>query len=210
MKKNDGSPGFGSSFAKRRFSQGTGTIMKRPILLLGNPTLRQTCSKVTNFNDAALKKEIADLKEALDDFRAQHGFGRGIAAIQIGIRKRMIALNLGKETFIAINPTIVAHSSKKIALWDDCMSFPSLVVRVVRSAGVSIQYQNEEGEALHWNDLSKAESELLQHELDHLNGILAIDRAITNKDIVYKEEFEKNREHYESMVEYHIVSTIPH
>ncbi len=184
--------------------------MKRAILLLGNPTLRQTCSQVTNFTDAALKEEIADLKEALDDFRAQHGFGRGIAAIQIGIRKRMIALNLGKETFIAINPIIVARSSKKITLWDDCMSFPSLVVRVVRSSGVSIEYQNEEGEATHWNNLSEAESELLQHELDHLDGILAIDRAITKKDIVYKEEFEKNKEHYESMVAYHMVSTIPH
>jgi len=70
--------------------------MIRPILLLGNPNLRESCSTITNFNNPELKEEIGDLKEALNNFRTQNGFGRGIAAIQIGIMKRMIALNLGK------------------------------------------------------------------------------------------------------------------
>ncbi len=82
------------------------------------------------------------------------------------------------------------------------MSFPNLVVRVLRNAKISIQYQTEEGETVNWNDLSEAESELIQHEMDHLDGILAIDRAITNRDILYKEEYEKNKRHYESLVDY--------
>ena len=182
--------------------------MIRPILLLGNPNLRVSCSPITDFSDPELKEEISDLKEALDNFRTQNGFGRGIAAIQTGIMKRMIALNLGNETFVIINPISTKMSSETITLWDDCMSFPDLVVRVIRNSKISIQYQNEQGEIVNWNDLSEAESELLQHEMDHLDGILAIDLAITNKDILYKEEYEKNKKYYESMVDYRIVSTI--
>jgi len=88
------------------------------------------------------------------------------------------------------------------------MSFPDLVVRVSRNSKISIRYHNEKGEVVNWNDLSEAESELIQHEADHLDGILAIDRAITIKDILYKEEYEKNKNYYESLVDYRIVSTI--
>ena len=182
--------------------------MIRPILLLGNPNLRESCSTITNFNNPELKEEIGDLKEALNNFRTQNGFGRGIAAIQIGIMKRMIALNLGKETFVIVNPVITKRSTETITLWDDCMSFPDLVVRVSRNSKISIRYHNEKGEVVNWNDLSEAESELIQHEADHLDGILAIDRAITIKDILYKEEYEKNKNYYESLVDYRIVSTI--
>jgi len=177
-------------------------IMIRPILLLGNPELRESCSTITDFKNPALKDEIRDLKETLEDFRTRNGFGRGTAAIQIGILKRMIALNLGRETFVIMNPIITERSTETITLWDDCMSFPNLVVRVLRNAKISIQYQTEEGETVNWNDLSEAESELIQHEMDHLDGILAIDRAITNRDILYKEEYEKNKRHYESLVDY--------
>lgn len=182
--------------------------MIRPVLLLGNPNLRESCSTITDFNNPDLKEETGDLKEALDNFRTRNGFGRGIAAIQIGIMKRMIALNLGAETFVIINPVITKRSAATITLWDDCMSFPDLVVRVIRSSRISIRYQNEKGETLNWNDLSEAESELIQHETDHLDGILAIDRAITSNDIIYKEEYEKNKKYYESLVDYRIVSTI--
>jgi peptide deformylase len=182
--------------------------MMRPILLLGNPQLRESCSPITNFNDPALQEEIADLKDALNTFRMQHGFGRGIAAIQIGIMKRMIAVNLGKGTCVIVNPLITKSSRETITFWDDCMSFPDLVVRVMRSSTISIQYQNEQGGAVNWNGLSEAESELMQHEIDHLDGILAIDLAITHKDIIYKEEYEKNKKYYESLVDYRIVSSI--
>ena len=101
--------------------------MQREVLLLGNPLLREKCSVVTDFKSKELKKEIIDLKDTLEDFRKNNGFGRGIAAIQIGIMKRIIALNLGDESFVVINPKITEQSKETLTLWDDCMSFPNLL-----------------------------------------------------------------------------------
>lgn len=182
--------------------------MNKEILILGNPLLREKCKIVDDFDDQKLKYEIIEIKEALENFRNTKGFGRGIAAIQIGILKRIIALNLGKETFVIINPVITWKSKETFTLWDDCMSFPDLLVRVSRCKSISIEYQDENRATRVWNTIGQAESELLQHELDHLDGILAIDRTIDNKDIIYKSEFEKERNYYEGKVEYVIGSTI--
>jgi peptide deformylase len=182
--------------------------MNRDVLILGNPILRQVSTTITQFDDSELKEEIKDLKEALETFRKKHGFGRGIAAIQIGIPKRMIALNLGKGTYIILNPEITQYSTDTFTLWDDCMSFPDLVVRVRRNRSISIEYQDEHGENRVWDTLGIAESELLQHEIDHLDGILATDRAIEKTDIIYKNEYNKEKEYYNSKVDYHIIPTI--
>ena len=182
--------------------------MKREVLLLGNPLLREKCSVVTDFNSAELKEEIKDLKDTLEDFRKRNGFGRGIAAIQIGIMKKIIALNLGKETFVVINPKIIKRSNETLTLWDDCMSFPNLLVRVTRNSNINLEYQDENGDLKEWQKLSNAESELLQHEIDHLDGILAVDKAITLQDIIYRSEYEKNKDYYESKVGYKIIPTI--
>lgn len=182
--------------------------MKREVLLLGNQLLREKCSVVTDFNSAELKEEIKDLKDTLEDFRKRNGFGRGIAAIQIGIMKKIIALNLGKETFVVINPKIIKRSNETLTLWDDCMSFPNLLVRVTRNSNINLEYQDENGDLKEWQKLSNAESELLQHEIDHLDGILAVDKAITLQDIIYRSEYEKNKDYYESKVSYKIIPTI--
>jgi len=182
--------------------------MKREILLLGNPLLREKCSVVIDFNSEKLKKEILDLKDTLNDFRKNNGFGRGIAAIQIGIKKRMIALNLGKETFIVINPKITKRSNETLTLWDDCMSFPTLLVRVIRNSNINLEYQDENGNQKEWQNLSNAESELLQHEINHLDGILAVDKAINPQDIIYRSEYEKNKDYFEAKVSYRIIPTI--
>ena len=86
-----------------------------------------------------------------------------------------------------------------MTLWDDCMSFPDLVVMVKRHKKISIEYNNENGEIQIWNDLTPSESELLQHEIDHLDGIMAIDKAIDAKSIIYKSEYNQNREFYQKM-----------
>lgn len=181
--------------------------MIRSVLLLGNPALRGICEAVMDFEDAQFLMEIDDLRNTLDDFRKRNGFGRGIAAVQIGILKRVVALNLGHDTFFIINPVITYRSKDLISLWDDCMSFPDFVVRVSRSKNISITYQNEGGDFVQWDDIPTAESELLQHEIDHLDGTLAIDRAISKTDIVYKSEYEKYKEFYEGSVSYSIKPT---
>lgn len=182
--------------------------MVKEVLILGNPMLRKKSDVISDFIHKDIKDEITNLKDTLEEYRKVNGFGRAITAIQIGIAKRMIAINLGKGTFIIANPLITYSSRETCTLWDDCMSFPDLVVRVKRSKTVNIQYDDEFGKRKYWKDIGQAESELLQHEIDHLDGILAIERAIKKTDIVYKSEYNKRKEYYESMVDYKIVSTI--
>ncbi|MDD3516424.1 MAG: peptide deformylase [Synergistaceae bacterium] len=183
-------------------------MMKRPVLILGDPLLRRKCAPVEDFSDPLLEEEMEDLREALELFRKEHGFGRGIAAPQIGIPKRLIALNLGKGSFVIANPEIVSRSPETFTLWDDCMSFPDLMVRVRRHRSVSIRYRDEKGAQKEWADLGIAESELLQHEMDHLDGVLAVDRAIGTGDIVYMAEYRKHKNVYDSQCDYSIVPTI--
>lgn len=182
--------------------------MAKPVLLLGNPTLRLESEAVDEFGGETLKNDIAELEDALEDFRKRNGFGRGIAAIQIGLARRMIALNLGKGPFVIVNPRIVRRSPEAFRMWDDCMSFPDLVVRVERHRSIDVEYFDEGGNRKEWLGLDQATSELLQHEIDHLDGVLAIDRAIEMSDIIYKNEYSKNREYYDAMVDYVIEPTI--
>lgn len=181
--------------------------MKSEVLLLGNPLLRKKSSPVDFHQDQDLKDDISRLKGALDTFRRQHGFGRGIAAPQIGILKRMVALNLGQGAFVIINPSINHQSLSTFRMWDDCMSFPDLVVRVERHSSISISYFGETGEQKEWHNIEQSVSELLQHEIDHLDGILAIERAIERQDILYKDEYTKNRNAYDTKIDYIIQAT---
>jgi peptide deformylase len=182
--------------------------MNRNILLLGNTLLREKSIEIFDFNHEDFRRDIADLKDTLEDFRRKKGFGRGIAAPQIGIPKRIVALNLGKRAFVLVNPEITWKSGETFMLWDDCMSFPDLYVRVQRSRSISITYQDETGIHREWEHLGREESELLQHETDHLQGILAIDRVLDGKDIIYKTEFDTNRDFYLQKVDYTIEPTI--
>src|SRR5437016_2720589 len=116
----------------------------REILLLGNPTLRAKCAKVNDFSDAMHKLTIADLRDTLADFKKRRGFGRGIAAPQIGITRRIIFIKIDASIPL-INPEIIKRSKQKMTLWDDCFSFPDLMVKVRRYAIITVAYQDEAG-----------------------------------------------------------------
>ena len=182
--------------------------MGSDILILGNPLLREKSEPVLDFNDEDNMADFSRLKAALEDFRKKNGFGRGIAGIQIGIKKRVIALNLGEGPFVIANPEIIESSASTFTMWDDCMSFPDLLVRVERNESVSITYQDEKGTKREWKGIEQDKAELLQHEIDHLDGIMAVDRAITPTDIVYRSEFDRNISTYNQMVDYVITPTI--
>ena len=77
-------------------------------------------------SEACLVRQcVDDLTEALDDFRAKNGYGRGIAANQVGLNLRIVVLNLGKDTFPIFNPEITYASQEKFFLYDDCLSLDS-------------------------------------------------------------------------------------
>jgi peptide deformylase len=164
--------------------------MIREITLLGNPVLRQRCSPVKDVESPETRSLIADLGDTLADFRTRKGFGRGIAAPQIGAARQIIYVDFEIHGPL-INPRITAKSRKKMRLWDDCFSFPDLLVMVERAYAIKVAYRDEHGKARTVN-AEGALSELLQHEIDHVNGILAIDRAIDSKHIILRSEHEKH------------------
>src|SRR5262245_28429392 len=156
----------------------------REILLLGNPELWRPSSPVVNVHERETCELIGDLAATLESFREQNGFGRGIAAPQIGVGRRLIFLNVG-ESFPIINPTITHASREMMELWDDCFSIPNLMVRVRRHFEVEVSYTDEHG-AQRRMKATGAISELLQHEIDHLDGILATDRAIDGRSFAMR------------------------
>jgi peptide deformylase len=181
--------------------------MSSAILPLGDPRLRRRCEPVPDVADPEFLAENARLQAALEAFRREHGFGRGVAAPQLGIPRRLIALNLGQGTFSLVNPEITWRSQETFTLWDDCMCFPTLLVRVRRHCSISLDYLDLEGKVQHWANLGQAESELLQHECDHLDGILATDRAEGPEDIISREAFAAWKDHFSARVEYAIQPT---
>ena len=158
----------------------------KKILLLGNPVLRSKCKPIKNCSSKSTRATIQNLRDTLDDFHSRHAFGRGIAAPQIGSTVRIIFIRLN-DFGPLINPKITKRSKKKFMLWDDCFSFPDILVQVRRHEWVEVSYLDEAGarkKLKATNDLA----ELLQHEIDHINGILAIDRAISKKHIILRSE----------------------
>ncbi len=172
------------------------------VLPLGDPRLRQICFPVTDVSDPAFVADTLRLQAALQAFRAAHGFGRAIAAPQIGVLKRFIALDLGKGPVVIINPDITWASPETFTMWDDCMCFPYLLIRVRRCRSISIRYTDEQGAPREWTRLDQATSELLQHEIDHLDGVLAVDRALDRAAVISRAAFDADPETFRWQVDY--------
>ena len=145
-----------------------------PILVSGDPRLRQRSTEISAV-DSNLLGEASRLIATLRDFRERSGFGRAISAIQVGIMKRMVAMNLGAGPFILINPEITWRSDDTFLVWDDCLSVPDVIVNVRRHCSVSLTYRDHEFQERHWNRLPPDLAELVQHEIDHLHGKLFLD-----------------------------------
>jgi peptide deformylase len=176
--------------------------------LLGDPGLREVCRPVDDVHNADFRYNRDRLQATLEAFRREHGFGRAISAPQIGVSQRFIAVNLGDGPFTMVNPEITWCSPETFTMWDDCMSFPSLLVRVRRHRAISVRYLDDEGVMRIMDRLDQATSELLQHEIDHLNGILAVDHALDADAIVSREVFDAHPEWFADKVDYVITATV--
>lgn len=146
------------------------------IALLGDPLLHQRSEPVQESELSAAVAVGHDLRDTMNSFRVNHGWGRAIAAPQIGVLKRIIYLQIHKPWLI-INPLVSGESEEMVELWDDCMSFPDLLVRVKRHVYFTMDYRDETWREHHIR-LEGVFSQLLQHEIDHLDGVLALSRAI--------------------------------
>ena len=149
------------------------------LLLLGDPRLYQVCDPVLPSEQPLVKGWVADMHDVMQHIRDRYHFGRAIAAPQLGIMKRLIYMNIDHPA-VFINPVLSNLSEEKFELWDDCMSFPNLLVRVMRHKQISIDYLDEHWQPRHWH-MEDDLAELLQHEYDHLEGILCTMRAVDEK-----------------------------
>ena len=159
------------------------------LLQLGDPRLYEVCEPVYEYELPQVKEWVADLHNVMEEIREKYKFGRGIAAPQLGIMKRLIYLNLDKPTGsvpqVIINPVLKNLSKEMFELWDDCMSFPNLLVKVKRHKVLTISYLDENWQPQTWQ-VEDTISELIQHEYDHLDGVLCTMRAIDNQSFKWR------------------------
>lgn len=161
----------------------------REVLQLGDPRLREICSSVVELNSEKLEGTIQDLQDTLAYWRETTTYGRGIAAPQIGVMERIIFMNVDKP-WVLVNPEIVERSPETMVVWDACLSFLCIFFQVTRNEWIRVRYQDITGK-FHEIVAEGELSELLQHEIDHLDGILALDRMTDIKTLCTREQFEK-------------------
>ncbi len=141
--------------------------------------LYEVSEEIKESEKERLEGWVRDLHDTLMEYRRVHGAGRAIAAPQIGLRKRLLYMHTDKP-YIFVNPVLTFPDGESYELWDDCMSFPGLLVRVRRHKRAVISYLD--GALLPQTMALEGDlAELLQHEYDHLDGILATMRAVDGR-----------------------------
>ena len=159
-----------------RQNENGGETVEREILLLGDPRLNETSLPVAREELEEMMLVVTDLRDTLYSFRRRYFVGRAIAAPQIGVPKRLIYMEAGPVNGALFNPRLTFPDGEKMELLDDCMSFPNLLVRVERYRRCVVDYLDQD-----WRprrlELEGDLSELIQHEYDHLDGVLATMRA---------------------------------
>jgi peptide deformylase len=168
--------------------------MSLKIAQLGQPVLRQSALPLdlAEITTPALQQLIDDMLATL----AEAG-GVGLAAPQVFSSQRLflaaVVPNLDPEepptVEVFINPQITGVSVEKAAAWEGCLSFEELLVLVERPLAVRVEYFNRHGEP-QTLELHGFPARVIQHENDHLNGILTIDRAVSTRHIIKASEFE--------------------
>lgn len=154
------------------------------ILLLGDPRLHEKSRELLPEDLPQIQEVVQELHDILFEFKARYGAFRAIAAPQIGEMIRLIYMNIDRSIII-INPKFIHLSEEKFEVWDDCMCFPNLLVKVERHQSCVMEYLDEHFEKQQIQ-VEGSLSELLQHEYDHLEGILATQRAIDQQSFSWR------------------------
>jgi peptide deformylase len=158
-------------------------MKKLKIVSFGDPVLRQVAKPVNVFHDKlhSIIAAIAKTLEHRDD-------GAALAANQVSILKRIIVIDYEGEYLELINPEILASSGEEID-YEGCLSFSGYYGRVPRATDIRVKYQNRKGEELIIERSDKM-ARCIQHEIDHLDGILFIDRMV-DEFLVHSDTSEK-------------------
>ena len=164
-------------------------MSKKKILMIGNDILRKKSEDI-DFIEDNIEQYIRDLKDTLCNVQNEKKIGRAIAGPQIGYLKRIIYMETEEKKIVMINPQIIKKSQETFEVWDSCFSADvAFFGKTVRHKAITVAYINESQEAIN-EEFTDDFSELFQHEIDHLEGILFIDHIIDNQ-IIMRSEWEK-------------------
>lgn len=162
---------------------------------LGQPVLRQTAKPVTNILDPKVQSLIDDLIATVMDVD-----GVGIAAPQVYHSLRLFIVashpNLRypqapeMESTPMINPILVSHNQVKVKDWEGCLSIPGIRALVPRFTEIEIKYINHSGKSIR-TKYTDFIARIFQHELDHLDGTVFLDRVADSRDIITEKEYQR-------------------
>lgn len=154
-------------------------MAKRKIVILGeDEILRKKCRKVEKFDDK-LAALLDDMAEAMYDAN-----GAGLAAPQVGILRRVVTIDVGEGLIELVNPEIIAAEGKKVDV-EGCLSVPGKAGMVERPEKVTVRAQNRAGETFEITGVEML-AKCLCHELDHLDGVVYVDRMIEDVSDRYR------------------------
>lgn len=173
------------------------------IITLPHPLLRKKTEPVRAL-DKKILRFVRDLKKTLEHQSDPEGLG--IAANQVGVDARIFLVKVKNKTKVFINPEIIEFSEEKVIMTEGCLSVPLLYSQIERPSKVKIKYQtvpnNGTIEQLS-NEIIEEFADLtarvIQHEVDHLNGVVFLDRALQQKAKIYR--LEKNKEGKDEFIE---------
>jgi len=167
----------------------------KEILKVGNDLLYEK-SKPVDFGIDEAKLLLKDLKDTLEDFMKRKKLGRGISGPQIGVLKQAIYIIEDGEHMAFVNPEAVSRSPEKMMVWDSCFCYDvDLFVLIERYRDIEVEYRTPEG-LKRRESFSGPLSELLQHEIDHLNGVLSYQRLRNPMRMMRRPEWEAHGSPY--------------
>ncbi|MEM7008536.1 MAG: peptide deformylase [Thermodesulfobacteriota bacterium] len=162
---------------------------------LGHPVLRKRAQEIENIRDEELQNFIDDLIETCTDSN-----GVGIAAPQVYESKRIFIISSKPNTrypnaqemgpIALINPEIISRSDELEKDWEGCLSIPGIRGLVPRHKTIKVKYQTRDGDHVE-DELSDFIARIFQHELDHLDGIVFLDRMESNSEIITEKQYQK-------------------
>lgn len=154
-------------------------MAKRRIVILGeDDVLRKKCRKVERFDDK-LAELLDDMAETMYDAN-----GAGLAAPQVGILKRVVTIDVGEGLIELVNPEIIETAGKKVDV-EGCLSVPGKAGMVERPERVTVRAQDRRGETFEVTGVEML-AKCLCHELDHLDGVMYVDKMIEDVSDRYR------------------------
>lgn len=162
---------------------------------LGNPILRKTSNKIKDIQDKDVQSLINNLIATIEDVD-----GVGIAAPQVNMPIRLIIIASHPNSrypnaprmkpTAAINPRIISHSKEATKDWEGCLSTPGIRGQVPRFKSIRVEYTTREGKLV-IKTFKDFIARIFQHEYDHLDGIIFLDRMDNTRDIITEKEYQK-------------------